>query len=158
MIQQEPTNIGYFDDPYPKMGVYSTLFEYDMYKYSREKNTISNIKTEPGTTVNYLNNKYDADDYEPKYQEMFKTTLPYKNQGSYWNNDQALYVDSAKALQENNALVLNITGEILRKPGSLLNITLDRSMKDVANEVKSELEKIKRRFKAYEGTWMTSKV
>jgi len=79
MIQQEPTNIGYFDDPYPKTGVYSTFFEYDMFKYSREKNSISNVKVDPGTTVNYLNNKYDADDYEPKFKEMFKTTLPYKN-------------------------------------------------------------------------------
>jgi len=55
-------------------------------------------------------------------------------------------------------LVLNITGEILRKPGSLLDITLDRSMKNATNEVKSELEKLKKKYKAYEGTWMTSKV
>ena len=63
-----------------------------------------------------------------------------------------------KALCENNAFVLNITGEILRKPGSLLEITLDRSMKNVTSENKKELEKIKKKYKSYEGIWFVSKV
>lgn len=58
----------------------------------------------------------------------------------------------------NNAIVLNITGEILRKPGSMLVVALDRSMKNVSSEDKKELEKIKRQYKAFEGTWFVSKV
>ena len=58
----------------------------------------------------------------------------------------------------NNAIVLNITGEILRKPGSMLVVALDRSMKNVSSEDKKELEKIKRQYRAFEGTWFVSKV
>lgn len=38
LIQQEPTNIGYLSKPFTKMNVYDTLFEYDMYNYSRQSN------------------------------------------------------------------------------------------------------------------------
>lgn len=58
----------------------------------------------------------------------------------------------------NNALVLDITGEILRKPGSMLVISLDRSMKNVMSEDKKELERLKKQYKAFEGTWFVSKV
>ena len=158
LIQQEPTNIGHLSKPFSKTSVYNNFFQYDMFSYSRETNQISDIRIEPKSTVNYLNNRYDTDGYEPKYQEMFSSMLPYVNQGSYWNNDQLIYNDSVKALEENNSLVLNITGDILRKPGSLLNITLDRSLKNGTSENKKDLEKLKKKYKAYEGTWMTSKV
>jgi len=89
---------------------------------------------------------------------MYDTTLVYRNEGTYWNNDNSLYQNTVKVLGESNTFVLNITGEILRKPGSLLEITLDRSMKNVTSENKKELDKIKKKYKAYEGIWFVSKV
>ena len=54
--------------------------------------------------------------------------------------------------------MIDITGEILRKPGSMLVISLDRSMKNVMSEDKKELERLKKQYKAFEGTWFVSKV
>lgn len=63
-----------------------------------------------------------------------------------------------KILEENNTFILNIVGEILRKPGSLLTITIDRTMKNISSENKKELEERKRKYKTFEGLWMVSKV
>jgi hypothetical protein len=61
------------------------------------------------------------------------------------------------AAEENNSLVLNITGEIRRQAGSYLIVVLDRSLNAMTNEQPREIEKIKQKYKAYEGIWMASK-
>lgn len=158
LIQQEPTNIGMIRSSTSKTDVYRNFFKYNMYDYSYDTNLFQNREIQPKTTLSYANEKMDVENYQEKFYKMYDTSLVYRNEGTYWNNDNSLYQNTVKALGENNAFVLNITGEILRKPGSLLEITLDRSMKNVTSENKKELEKIKKKYKAYEGIWFVSKV
>lgn len=61
-------------------------------------------------------------------------------------------------LSENNSLILNITGDIKRQPGSFTIVNIDRDMKNLTNDTKQELEKLKYKYKVYEGVWITSKV
>lgn len=158
LIQQEPTNIGMIRSSTSKTDVYRNFFKYNMYDYSYDTNLFQNREIQPKTTLSYANEKMDVENYQEKFYKMYDTSLVYRNEGTYWNNDNSLYQNTVKALGENNAFVLNITGEILRKPGSLLVINLDRSMKNVTSENKKELEKIKKKYKAYEGIWFVSKV
>ena len=158
LIQQEPTNIGMIRSRTSKTDVYRNFFKYNMYDYSYDTNLFQNREIQPKTTLSYANEKMDVENYQEKFYKMYDTSLVYRNEGTYWNNDNSLYQNTVKALGENNAFVLNITGEILRKPGSLLEIILDRSMKNVTSENKKELEKIKKKYKAYEGIWFVSKV
>lgn len=37
-------------------------------------------------------------------------------------------------------------------------VNIDRSLKDVTSDSKEELEKLKKRYKSYEGLWITSQV
>ena len=158
LIQEEPTNIVCFEQDFQKTSVFRSLFDYQMHDFSYDTNkfSIDDVKTD--TTVNYINEKIDVDNYEKKFYKLFDTSLIYKNYGTFWNNDQDTYGNLLQSLFLNNAIVLNITGEILRKPGSMLVVALDRSMKNVSSEDKKELEKIKRQYKAFEGTWFVSKV
>lgn len=158
LIQQEPTNIGYMKHPMTKQDTYRNFFKYNMYDFSYDENTFDNKKIEPDTIVNYANDRFQTDQYEKKYMKLFNSQLTYRNEGSYWNNNQGIYDDTVRIFEENNSLILNITGELLRKPGSLLTITIDRSMKNISNEDKKELEERKKKYKAYEGIWMVSKV
>lgn len=61
-------------------------------------------------------------------------------------------------LEENGALILNITGDILRQVGTYTLINLDRSLANVANDSKKELEREKYKYKNFEGIWCNSKV
>lgn len=46
-------------------------------------------------------------------------------------------------LEESNAFILNITGDIRRQAGSYTVITLDRSIKNLTTDRPSDLEKLK---------------
>ena len=61
-------------------------------------------------------------------------------------------------LEQDAALVLNITGEIRRQVGSVTVISLDRSLANLTNDSKQHLEEEKVKYKAFEGNWFNSKV
>lgn len=159
LIQQEPTNIGSFKSPTAKTSVYSNLFNVNMFQYFHDFNTISSFQTTTDETVNYLNNKIDNGNYEQKYKAMFQMpSLNHQYYGSYWNSNVDQYDTAVDCLTENNSLILNITGEIRRQPGTYTMIGIDRSLTNMTNESKRELEKLKLKYKAFEGIWMASKV
>lgn len=159
IIQQDPTNFGAFQNPISKTGVYQTLFDKKMYGYSYEKNdfTVTDFKSDEN--LKYMNNKIDNNNYEMKYYDMPRyQSLQFYQAGSYWNNSIDFYTDSTSMLEENNALILNITGDVKRQAGTYTLITLDRSLKNLTNDSKRELEKEKVKYKNYEGIWYNSKV
>lgn len=158
LVQQEPVNIGSLKFSLHKPEVYRSFFKYNMYDFSYDENVFENKAVEPDTTVNFANERINIDEYEQRYTTLFNSQRTYRNEGSYWNNNQDLYDDTVKILEENNTFILNIVGEILRKPGSLLTITIDRTMKNISSENKKELEERKRKYKTFEGLWMVSKV
>lgn len=159
LIQQEPTNIGAFNIAMPKTDVYETAFEKQMFDYDFNYDMFYTDYTTSDETINYFNNKIDNGNYELKYQKMFDVpNTDYIYYGSYWNNEYDVYNNTVQMLAENNSLILNITGDIKRQPGSFTIISLDRDLKNLTNDTKSEFEKMKQKYKAYEGVWMSSKV
>ena len=159
LIQQEPTNIGSFESPMEKQMVYSDLFDKVMYSYDYNYNSIVGNLTQSKSIVNYLNRRIDNDSYQAKYLPMSQfPDMKHEYVGMYWDNKFDVYNKSVAALEENNSLILNITGDVRRQPGSLNNLMLDRSLANVTSDDKKELEKLKRKYKAYEGIWLASKV
>lgn len=159
LIQQEPTNIGSFRSPAKKTKLYSNMFNTNLFQYFHDSNTITNFPIPSQSTANYFNNKIDNGNYEQKYQPMLKySQLKHEHYGSYWNTDYDAYDTGIECLVENNSFILNITGEIRRQPGTYTIISIDRSLTNATSEDKKELEKLKLKYKAFEGIWMTSKV
>ena len=159
LIQQEPTNIGSFESPMQKQAVFSDLFDKSMYGYDYNYNQLTNILTQSKQVTTYLNAAIDNDMYQQKYEPMVEMPgLRHEYVGTYWDNTFDVYNSSVTALEENNSLILNITGDIRRQPGSLNNIMIDRSLKNVTSDNKAELEKLKKKYKSYEGMWLASKV
>lgn len=159
LIQQEPTNLGSFKSPFSKNNLYSSLFDKHMQSYDLNYDKVQTTVTESKTLANYLNASIDNDNYEQKYVPMF--TYPNMNHlriGSYWENDFDVYNESIDALEQNNALILNITGNLMRQPGSMNVITIDRGLENITTDDKREIEKLKKKYKAYEGVWIASKV
>lgn len=159
LVQQDPTSIGSLRTSLPKTAAYANAFEKDMstYDYSHDAFGTSISPTEQ--SINYFNNKIDNGNYEQKYLKMFDIPASdFIDYGAYWNNDLAPYNKTVQMLEENNAFILDVTGEIRRQPGSFNTIALDRKVGDATNENKSELEKMKQKYRAYEGLWIASKV
>lgn len=159
IVQQEPTSLGSIKKSMPKTLAYENLFEKDLFSYDYRYNAFMHNVVEQDETIGYCNNKIDNGDYIQKYQKMFEIpSLKFIQHGSYWNNMYAAYNSTIEMLEESNAFVVNITGEMHRQPGSLTVITLDRTMPDVKSEDKSEFEKTKQKYKTYEGMWFAAKV
>lgn len=159
LIQSEPTNIGSLGETIHKIDVYKNSFEKDTFTYDFNNDEF-NCDLSPDTEqVNYFNNKIDADTYLPKYSTLYPMPdLQFKDYGSYWNNTHAVYNHTVDMLEQNDAIVLNITGEIKRQPGSVTMITLDKNIDTMQHQRPSELKKMKQKYKAYEGVWIASKV
>ena len=69
-----------------------------------------------------------------------------------------VYNDSVHSIEQNGAIVLNVTGDITRQCGSMLTIGLDRDMNALTDDSRDELEKMKTKYKMFEGPWIASKV
>lgn len=159
IIQQEPTNMGSFINSAMKTDVYSSLYNINMFQYFHRDNSISCFSTPSDAITNYLNTSLDITNYNKKYQPFDQNlSKKYTSYGSYWNNNINSYNKLTYALMENNSLILNITGEVLRQPGTYNVITIDRSLKNMIGDSSSELNELKRKYKNFEGIWMAFKV
>lgn len=159
MIQQEPTNIGAFRTQKTKQYLYSDMFDKHMFGYDYNYDMLIDTYIQSEEIATYMNTRIDNADYEPKYKKMFQfPNMKHEYAGMYWDNQLDVYNESILALEENNSLILNIAGEIRRQCGSLNNVILDRSLENITSDFKKELEKMKKKYKAYEGVWIASKV
>lgn len=58
-----------------------------------------------------------------------------------------------------NSLVVNTCGNILRKPGCLMDISIDRDVKnDTGDDDVDDTQEFLGKYKAYEGRWFITKV
>ena len=159
LVQQEPTNFGSLKNCASKVDAYQTIFEKDIYGYDFNLDQFTCQIEDQQAITNYVNNKIDNGNYVQKYEPMFKIpTQTHIEYGSYWNNDHDVYNRATQMLEENTALVMNITGEIRRQPGSYTIISIDRTIEDMETDDKKEFEKRKQKYKTYEGLWLASKV
>ena len=159
MIQQFPSNLGSFNSTIGNIGEYKNLFDKDMYAYDIENNTFSNINVLQKQIVQYMNNHASYDGYVPKYHDVDAIdALKYFQSSSYWNASLNVYNDSLRSIIENGSITINMAGNICMQCGMILNIGLDRDLNALTDDSRKELEKMKVKYKLFEGPWLASSV
>lgn len=69
-----------------------------------------------------------------------------------------VYVNTMKTLTEDNAIVVNCSGIISRLPGDFVNVNVDRRVDYSNTEEPLALDDVKHRYRAFEGSWIISKI
>lgn len=158
MAQSEPINFGVVTKV-SKSKFLPSIFSQDVHSFDYDTNEF--IENYYGDTANasYLTNKFDMPKTKPKFGEMVQMeNMSFLHRASSWSNPLDTYHDFQQGLFEGNALVVNAVGELTRKPGAIVTIAIDRSTKDLNGDRTEDLEKLKNRYKTFEGPWIASKV
>ena len=85
-------------------------------------------------------------------------TATYSRRGTYWNNNFQIYDQLYKTLTEDNSLVVNCPGNLIRCPGNVVAIGIDRDKEKMINDSRSQLEEMMNMYKGLESNWIISKV
>lgn len=158
MAQQEPVNFGVVTK-HPKSKFLPSIFAQEMFGFEYDSNRFTNQPFSSEENAAYFSNKFDLPKTKPKVGPMLSMqNTDFRHRASLWKNDVDFYHDYQQALFETNALVVNSVGDILRKPGAIITIGVDRTMKDVTGENSDELDRLKNRYKTFEGPWIASRV
>lgn len=158
LSQQEPTNLATITKT-PKEKSFTYIFYKEIYDYDFNNNNFFNSNISSESILNYLNTRPTSvtDNYKNKYK-IFNNQYTYKQNMTYWNNDLNIYDECSKILNEDNALVVAVDADILRKPGAYVLLNLDRNDVTFADsDDPSKLEEIKNRYKGFEGLWVIGK-
>lgn len=159
VIEQEPTNLGAFANAVKKTYLYNALKDKSAYGYSYQKNAFTMTSFESKELLNYVGTKLDDSSYKRKYTPASSISNGiFKSEMLYWNNSIDIYHDAASILEQNDALVLNIVGNILRQAGSYTTIQIDRSMANVEDDSVKTMKSEKEKYKSFEGLWYNGKV
>lgn len=156
LTEQEPNNLGSITQV-PKHETLATLFENNFYEYNIKNNLLINniVKSEKLATM--YNSKIGGNYFKDKMFSIPFTELTYNKSGARWNNDFKIYNDMVDVLTKDNSLIINTTGNIFRKPGCYVWVSIDRRLKENAEERKV-MENQEKRYKGFEGLWITSKI
>lgn len=158
MAQQEPINFGVVTKV-PKSKFLPTMFSQVVSSFDYDSNKFSEDSFGDDVNASYLTNKFDMPKTKPKFSQMVQMeNKTFLHRASYWSNPLDTYHDFQQSLFECNALVVNSVGELSRKPGSVVTIAVDRSSKDLNGDRTEDLERLKNRYKTFEGPWFASKV
>jgi len=139
---------------------FQNMFDREFYDYDYRYNNFVDCSISSNAINAYRNEKPLTT--EKQYEKKFKpynSTIKYKQSGAYWNNDIDIYGEYSKILNEDNALVATTDADLLRKPGSYVNISLDREDMTYTGEDKiRDFQDTKNKYKALEGLWFLGKV
>lgn len=142
---------------FPKVLVYQNLKSKQFFDFNYNFNKFKDESIDVKEILSYQNTRFNNQNYKEKFT-FFNNNKKYLESGSYWNNNFNIYINSVKMLLEDSALIVNTTGNILVKPGFLLNITIDRDTKEIENDDLSKLDDMKNKYKLFEGLWIVAKV
>lgn len=159
LATEEPNNLGAFTESTTQTDLYKDLFEKQIYSYDLSKNSFKLTNSSSKKIANYINANIGMDEYATRYKNInFNELQTYYKTGSYWSSDMDVYNKSFDAMTQNNAVILNAAGDIQRQPGAFVDIVVDRSTNAVTDDSRSDLEKMKLKYKVFEGLWIASKV
>lgn len=145
---------------FPTSAVLSIGYKRQIATYDYDKNKFNYDNIKPENAYQYMNKRFSTDDNMlVKYKNTFlREPDRYTIRGSYWNNDFHFYGTFIDTFLNNNALLIKTAGSILRQPGGVISISVDRGQKDMMEENSSTYEDILRRYKGLEGAWIIAKV
>lgn len=152
---------------FPRTSLHTMINNVKYYDFDFEKNYITDESIGNKTIQKFYNTYYDTGEYDPNIAGLYKQTnyeYMYDRYSTYWNNtnqklDINLYNEMLANFTQGNSLVINTCGNILRKPGCLMDVSIDRDVKnDTGDDVVDDTQEILNQYKAYEGRWFITKV
>lgn len=158
-LEEEPINLGTVTQ-FPKNMTFLDMFNYGFFGYDYQHNVFLDKSVKSEDIINYRNKRFENTSYKNKFEFIFDSTLKYYNWGSYWNNDtlSEVYYHTMKTMTEDNAIVVNCSGVLTRLPGDFVNVNVDRRLDYTKTEEPIDLDDVKKRYKAFEGSWVISKI
>ena len=138
--------------------IFKSTMTHALDKYDYSKNQFITNSIENKSIVNYFNNTLAEDNLTAKYKAISNTELKFQQAGTYWNNDYDIYDDMMTSLTKSNAIIVNVAGQILRKPASYVTVAIDRDDNTPTEDNREALKESYDRYKGLEGLWITSRV
>lgn len=142
---------------YSKIDTLKNLFNLVTWNYDYNDGQFNQGKVDSKTISKYMNATYNNSEYVDKILPVPETFEMFKHI-TEWNNDIGIYHETTDSLCNCNSLVVNTNVGINCKPGSFLNISIDRSIKEIVGDSYKNLEDIQTRYKAFEGFWVVHKI
>ena len=125
-----------------------------IYDYKTNKFSYDNIKQSQHRQ--YINNHFQLDEnIQNKYKGIDVQII---RRGSFWNNDFHFYGTFIDTFLSNNALIVKAAGNIMRIPGSIVDICVDRGDSQQYSEDPHLYEEMMRRYQGLDGIWIVVKV
>lgn len=137
-----------------------TVFDTQVSDYDYGKNAFVTRDITSKNLARYFNATYDSETklLEKQQPVSRQSGQNYLRRGAYWNNDFNCYGDMVRVLTKYNALLIETSGEILRKPAAMVDVAIDRDTHEVTTEDPKKLEDLMTRYRGLEGTWFASRV
>ena len=156
IMQEDPNELNSVTK-FPKTSIYQNYFSREFIDYNYNENAFTDKFINTDSIVKYQNQHVDSNIYKDKY-DFTDNNISYLQRGCYWNNDFNIYANAVKTLVDSSSIVINTTGEILRKPGHAMQLNVDRDIKYIEGESIDDVRKIKNKYKSIEGAWIASKI
>lgn len=158
LVESDPVQVGSIIKC-PKHQTLFGLFKREMTNYDYQKNLFIDQSISSETIYNYYNKRIESDNLADKYAFPEVLNEGYQTRHTYWNSDMQLYDRMVNSLMTDNSLIVNVAGEILRKPGAYVNLAIDRDEASVPDDENFDTYKDQlTRYIGLEGTWVVSKV
>lgn len=157
-FQEQPVNVGSVVKN-SQRDIFENIKRNLISEYDYNMNTFNINDVKSKTIVNYLNSRsVSLEDYDNKFYDI-TSELEYTKHGSYWNNETDYYEETFKILNNGNALVVTVDGNIITKPGAFIFINVDRDDPGFTqSEEIQDLENTKQKYRNLEGFWIVGKV
>lgn len=152
---------------FPRSSLHTMINNVKYYDFDISKNNIIDETIGNKTIQNFYNNFYNTGEYKPNIDGLYRnvTFEPiYNRYSTYWNNTNNrvninLYDEVMRNYTDGNSLVINTVADILRKPGCLMNVSIDRDVKnDTGDDDNDDTQAYLNKYTAYEGRWFITKV
>lgn len=140
----------------PKTCTYEGELGVTLTDYNYSENAFTDKLIASKSIVQYKNGFFETEQYRPKFEHFRERE--YMVRGSYWSNEFDAYHAAMKSMMEDNAIVINTSGEVSRKPGMYIILNVDRNLQSVSSEQPDELKDLKDRYKSLEGLYIIAKV
>lgn len=159
MTSQEPAQLATVAK-FPYSTAVTNLYQKDFQDYSYSKNEFVDRSIQTTTLLQYYNARPENSDYANKFQLQYldgDNGARFLRRGTYWNNGFQIYDQLYKTLIDDNSLVVNCPGDIIRCPGNVVAIGIDRDKQKMINDSRSQLEAMMSMYKGLESNWIIAK-
>lgn len=137
---------------FPFAKVFRSLRENRVTDYNYQKNVFLDKPIKEEDLLQYQNKHFNIDSTFDKFEKRFTCTRDFVQRSTYWCNQsiEQIYQNAIDTLVGYNGFIINVLGNMKRKPGSCVMLNVDRCS-TTRNE---DIDKMSKRYKSIEGHWI----